>query len=113
MKNQCNFGVGEKRPQNELKSGFGTVLGSIWESFGKGLGSSGLSFGHFWPPFGNCSTLIRRLLNALGPFLDIFWNFGGHFSPSGLDFASILNGFGRFWKDFRIFFYPSGGLRLG
>ena len=59
-------------------------LGGSWAPFGKGLGRSGPSFGHFWTLFGN----FLEVLNP--PFFKHRTRMG-----SRRPFGSIL---GRFWK---------------
>ncbi len=69
-------------------------LGGSWASFGRGLGRSGPSFGHFWALWGRFFGVLNRL-------------FFKHRSKMGSKrpFGSILGRFsralGRFWEDFR------------
>ena len=80
----------KKRPQNALKSGFGRVLGFIWEGFGT-------VWAVFW-----------SLLGTLGPF---FWcsksicfkhrSKMGSKRPFGSILGRFLKALGRFWEDFR------------
>ena len=63
MKNQCKFGLGKYMPKNRFKTGFGRVLGSIWEGFGALwalfwvlLGDFGLFWGRSKPNF--CKALV-------------------------------------------------------
>ena len=83
MKNRCKFGSGKYKPKNWSKPGLGGILGSIWEGFGT-------LWGLFW-----------TLLGAFGSFL---WHSKPNFCKAlvqnglqeafGIDFGSILGGFG-------------------
>ena len=95
MKNQCKFWVGNKRPQNALKSGFGRVLGSIWEGVGT-------VWAVFWALFDcpfdalNPSFFKHRsgkgFKRPFGSILDRFWRVLGGF---GMDFERFGEGFGK------------------
>ena len=102
----------EKGTQNALKSGFGRVLGSIWEGVGT-------VWAVFWALFG-CSfdTLNpsffkhRSRMGSKRPYGSIlgrFWNvlkrFGEDFGRVWIHFGSILDGSGRVWLTLFKFFY--------
>ena len=64
-------------------------FGVSWAPFGKGLGRSGPSFGHFWALFG-CS---------FGVLNQPFFKYGSKMG-SKRPFESILEGSGRVWEGF-------------
>ena len=75
-------------------------LGVSWAPFGKGLGRSGASFGHFWALFGRFFGVLNQLFfkhrskmgskKPLGWILGRFWKVLGRF---GEDFGKVLAGF--------------------
>ena len=104
MKNLCKFGVGTTRPKICSESGFGEVLGFVWDGFGTLWavfwalsGALGVIFGH------SKSFLFRALAQDglqeasginLGSILE---GFGEGFGRFGRSLGSIL---ARFWKCF-------------
>ena len=82
MKNQCKFGVGKKGSQNSTKSGFGRVLGSIWEGFGT-----------VW-------SLSWALLDASG---QVFECSNASLNPAWVQEWAPRGLLGRFWIDFARF----------
>ena len=84
MKYLCKFGVGKTRPKICSESGFGEVLGFVWDGFGTLwavfwalLGALGVIFGH------SKSFLFRALAQD------------GLQEASGINLGSILEGFGE------------------
>ena len=70
-----------KKIQNALKSGFGKVLGSIWERFGTIWGHFRALMGASWPFLGRSKTYFLNRFFQDG-LQKVFW----------IDFGSILEG---------------------
>ena len=90
----------KQRPWNALKSGFGRVLGSIR----RGLGRSGLSFGHFWTLFGfffGCSKSI--LFHKMGSEKAFSIEFASMLEDSGRVLEGFWRGLGRDLEGFPLF----------
>ena len=89
MKNRSQFGVGKKRPGNCFKSGFGTVLGSIWEGVGTLWAAFWPILGAFWRFFGRSRSYLVKALVQDG-LQEAFW----------MDLGSLWEGFGTVWEGF-------------
>ena len=94
-KNQCkinaNFEREKKRLQHMLKSGFGRVLGSIWEGFGT-------LWGVFRPLLGDfCSffDVLNDVFFKHGSKMDSKTPFGSILGGSWKDLGRIWGGFGK------------------
>ena len=78
-------------------------LGGSWAPFGRGLGRSGPSFGHFWTLVGRFFCVLNSTFFKHGSA----WAQDGLQEASGIDFGSILEGFGkdfgRFWEGLGAF----------
>ena len=130
QKNDENLRLEKSKPKIVQKSD----LGESWAPFGKGLGRSGASWGHFWAHF-DCLLDVPNpifskqwskmgpkrsfgwLLNRFGEILDVFWTlsgaFGRSFWPSKPRFYKALVQQGlqeAFWKAFGSIF---GGIWAG
>ena len=69
-------------------------LGGSWAPFGRGLGRSGPSFGHFW-------ALWVRLFGVLNRLFFKHRSKMGSKRPFGSMLGRFLRALGRFWEDFR------------
>ena len=78
-------------------------LGGSWAPFGRGLGRSWPSFGHFWAFFGRILGVPSHFFFKHGST----WALDELQEASGIDFWSILEGFGkdfgRFWEGLGAF----------
>ena len=84
MPNRYKFWTWKKRPQNMLKSGFGRVLGSIWEGFGT-------LWGVFWPLLGDFCSFFWR---SKWCFFQA-WVQDGLQDTLWINFGRVLEGFGE------------------
>ena len=107
MKNQCNFQVGKKGAQNCLKSGFGRVLGSIWERFGTLWGIFWPLLDAFWLFFWRSKSYLFKAL-VQDELQEAFWvdfgllleGFGRLLGGGGKEFGRILSLLNKLWADF-------------
>ena len=93
MKNLGKFSMGEKRPQNALKNGFGRV--SIWERVGTVWAVSGSLLGCFFWVLNPIFFKHRSRIGSKRPFgsiLVLFWVVLGGF---WMDFERFGEGFGK------------------
>ena len=85
-------------------------LGGSWAPFGKGLGRSGPSFGHFWMLFGNFLEVLSPPFSSIGQG----WGPGGLLDRFWVDFGRFWEGLGRilggFGHNFDRFFSFSASL---
>ena len=73
-------------PKNQLKIGFGKVLSSIWEGFGRVWGVSWAFLGAFWWFFGRSKSSFFEAL-VQDRHQEAIW----------IDLGSILDHFGKVW----------------
>ena len=67
-------------------------LEGSWAPFGRGLGRSGASFGHFWTHFG-------RFLGVQNQAFFKHWPKMSSKKPSGSILGDLGKDLGRFWED--------------
>ena len=100
MKNWFKNRVFFKSIKKRIKIGLGSLLGSIWEGFGRVLGPSwaplGASWallGASWPPLGRLLDVSLASLGSLGRFLGDFWGsgrvLGGFWEGLGMDLGGF------------------------
>ena len=94
-------------------------LGGSWAPFGKGLGRSGVPFGHFWALWGHFFGVLnqpffkhklkmgskRPFGSILGRFGRVLDGFGEDFGRVWIHFGSVLDGSGRVGLTLFKFFY--------
>ena len=90
--------MGKKGTQIGLKSGFGRVLGSIWEGFGTLWGVS-------W-------ALLGRPLDLQNEAFLKHWSKISSKKPLGSILEGFGEGFGRSWKDFAQFWKGLGPSKM-
>ena len=89
MKNWFKNCVFFKSIKKRIKIGLGSLLGSIWEGFGRVLGPS-------WTPLGASWALLGASWPPLGRLLDVSWTFLGSLGRFLCDFGA----FRRVWGGF-------------
>ena len=92
--------MAKTRPQNVLKSGFGRVLGFIWEGFGTVWALFWALFGASGPFFGRSRSSFYKALVQDGLQEAFRIDFGWLLEGFGRILANLGMDFGEMWADF-------------
>ena len=91
MKHRVKNWVFKKSIKKRIKIGLGSLLGSIWEGFGRVLGPS-------WAPLGASWALLGASWPPLGRLLDVSWTFLGSLGCFLGDCGGSRRAWAGFWE---------------